>query len=183
DINSQKAAAHSSIKQIDSLQEIITPAAVGNVGKFVRGVDSFIDQAFALTDIAGMDLSAFRRKTRGVVGKNLPETSAVIQSRVVDLAYSMAKAKDDGRLSDQDVARFREQLGESGSVPQFMAVLDDMKDRVRSQASGEIEALTGVKPIDLMTIDELGTAIDEVQDADILRAIIKEQERRRGKRK
>lgn len=183
DVNSQKAAAHSSIKQIDSLQEIITPAAVGNVGKFVRGVDSFIDQAFALTDIAGMDLSAFRRKTRGVIGENLPETSAVIQSRVVDLAYSMAKAKDDGRLSDQDVARFREQLGESGSVPQFLAVLDDMKDRVRSQAAGEIEALTGVKPIDLMTVEELGTAIDEVQDADILRAIIKEQERRRGKRK
>lgn len=183
DINSQKAAASSSIEQIDNLQEIITPAAIGNVGKFVRGVDSFIDQAFAIGDIAGLDLGGFRKKTRGIMKENLPETSAVIQSRVVDLAYSMAQARDGGRLSDQDIQRFREQLGESGSVPQFLAVLDDMKDRIRSQTSGSIEALTGVKPIDLMTATELGAAIDEVQDADILRAIIKEQERRRGKRK
>lgn len=182
DINTQKAAATSSIDQIDKLREIITPAAVGNVGRFVRGVDSFIDQAFAIPDVAGLDLSAFRKKTRGIIGENLPETSAVIQSRVVDLAYSMAQARDGGRLSDQDILRFREQLGESGSVPQFLAVLDDMKDRIRSQTSGNIEALTGVKPIDLMTAAELNSAIDEIEDVDMMRAVIKEQERRRGRK-
>lgn len=161
----------------------MTPAAVGKVGSFVRGVDSFIDQALGLGNIAGMDLGQFRKKMRGIIGENLPETSAVIQSRVVDLAYSIAKSKDDGRLSDQDIARFREQLGESGSVPQFMAVLDDMKERMRSSAAGEIEALTGVKPIDLMTGAEMNAAIEEIDDADMLRAMIKEQERRLGKRK
>lgn len=183
DINTQKAAAHTTIKQIEELQDMIVPGSIGKVGDFVRGVNTFMEQALAIPEAAGMTSAEFNKAARGMIPKELAKTSAVIRSRMTDLAFNMAKAIDDGRLSNQDVERFSKALGESGSETQFVTVLDDMKERLRSGAATNIEALTGVKPIDLMTPDELNSAIDEIQDVDMMRAVIKEQERRRGRKK
>ena len=182
DINVQKAAAHTTIRQIEELQDMIVPGAIGPVGAFARATNAFMEQALAIPDAGGLTSAQFNKAVKDIIPKELAERSAVIRSRMTDLAFNMAKAVDGGRLSNQDVERFQQALGESGSESQFIAVLDDMKERLRSGAATDIEAVTGVKPIDLMTLDELDGAIDEIEDVDMLKAIIKEQ-KRRGKRK
>lgn len=178
EINTQKAAVHSSIKQIDELSKMITPAAIGPVGTLVRNADSLMEQAMAIQDITGISSAKFKRTVGKDFLRGLPETSAVIKSRVIDLAYTMAVAKDSGRLSDQDIQRFREQLGESGSAQQFITVLQDMKDRLRSGTAKQVEGLTGVVPFDLMTTSELIENARQTKDATLLGAIKRETERR-----
>lgn len=180
DLSKRKAAVHSTMKQIDELTDMIEPGAIGVVGTTARAIDSFLSQAGAVTGVLGMNRAEFGKATKKAeTTMGLAVKSAIIRSRIVDLSYDMAKARDGGRLSNQDIERFQEMLGKSNSEPQFKAVLQDMKDRLRSGASTDIESLTGVKPVDLMTKEELDTAIDEFEDEDMIMSIIKEQKRRK----
>ena len=183
EVNEKKTAAHTALRQMEELREMIKPGAIGPVGTFARATNAFLEQAAAIPEASGMTPAQFNKAVRGMIPKELATQSAVIRSRVIDLSFNLAKAVDDGRMSNQDVERFATALGESGSESQFIAVLDDMKERIRSGAASSIEGLTGVKPLDLMTSSELREGIEAVEDADMRRAIIKEQERRlKGKK-
>ena len=157
-INQQKGAVKNTVRQIAELKILAQkagPAAIGPVGVFVRSMDSFIEQALAIPDIAKMGNREFRKNTSRLARETfneLPEKSAIIQSRIIDLTRSMARARDTGMLSNQDIEDARRQLAAAGgSMEQFLAVLDDMQDRVLEGGATSLQALFAVKPLDLMT--------------------------------
>ena len=177
DINRQKAAVRTSIKQVKALKGMVNAANIGAVGGFAQRINSIMEQGLAFYEV-GMGESAFTAKLRKKIPSALAKETAVIESRMIDLSFNMAKAVDDGRLSNQDVERFATALGKSQSESQFKEVLDDMAERLRDKVATDIEAVTGNRPIDLMTTGELKEGIAASPNADVVRSIKLEMDRR-----
>lgn len=159
---------------------------IGFVGSSIRTLESLVSQVEAVsrlsTYVQGGQISRFSNSKE--VKKVLDETglvgaSATLKSRVIDLAFTIARAREEGRLSNQDVEQaMRELAASSGSANQMVAVLGDLRERVRQGTMSDIEAATGMKPLDMLTGDELvGLAADSEPEW-VLRAILAEQQRR-----
>ena len=185
-LNQQKGSVRSTVRQIAELKILAQkagPTAIGPVGTFVRSMDSFIEQGLAIPNLAGMSDKEFRKNTAKLARETfneLPEKSAIIQSRIIDLTRSMARARDTGMLSNQDIEDARRQLAAAGgSMEQFLAVLDDMQDRVLQGAASNVEAVLAVQPLDLMPSDQLSEMLaDPNVPAVMSGAIEKEVDRR-----
>lgn len=179
-----KAQTKDAIRQMGELGELVRgrPELLGAVGSIARGIDTLVQQMTALPElIPGVSFSAIRNhpKIRGVIRSQLAEQSAEVQSRVTELSFAMANAVQSGRISNQQVERSLQELGASGSADQFTAVLEDLENRFRQSAGDDFKFRTGVKPLDLMSVDELLEFSERVENPDITRAILREIGRRR----
>lgn len=182
----QKGRTQSAITNIDSLRDFIGTDSelLGTLGAASRTIESILEQVKSIPSIfdsvVSGDKTTFETadEIKGILKKGLSGKSAVVRSRILDISYEIAQARESGRLSDQDVQRALAGIGDSGSAPQLQAVLSDLKDRLRAGASREIESVTGMKPLDLLTRAELRAAASSTSSTKVLEAVIAEGKRR-----
>lgn len=186
DLFKQKGATQTALKNIDELSAMVEgrPELIGSVGGMVRAIDSILEQVSAIPALSEAilngNLGEFKeaKEVKNIVDRALAGKSAVIRSRIIDLSYEIATARESGRLSNQDVERALAGIGESGSAEQFTAVLTDLSDRLREGTAKDIETITGIRPLDLMTTDQLLLYADESDNPAILKSVLKEVNRR-----
>lgn len=192
ELSETKAKAQRSIERIDKLATAVAgrEELLGLPGATIRFLDNVASGLQALPNLysyvtRGRE-NAFL-KSQAVQGwavdSGLAAESATIRSQVIGLAYDIAQAQEEGRLSDQDIQRFREQIGEAGSSEQFVAVLNQLREQLRGTTISQIEAATGMRPIDMLNPDELDSMIEETEDPRMLKAIIVTMKRNLARQK
>lgn len=171
------------VAQIDGRPELL-----GVTGKVLRGFEGFTSQVEGLMKITPM--GDWAKKSVDEIAKQigmdkwltttLAGESAIVKSRVIDLAYSVIKAQKSGRLSNQDIANALSQLGQSGSDQMVVTVLRDLAERTRSGFVNEMRDVAGIPAIDMMNKNELLKEIETITDAKspqaeiVLRALLKQ---------
>lgn len=186
DLFKQKGNTQTALKNIDELAAMVEgkPELIGSVGGIVRAMDSIFQQISAIPALSEAVLNGnigeFKeaKEVKNIVNRALAGKSAVIRSRITDLSYEIATARESGRLSNQDVERALAGIGESGSPEQFVSVLNDLSERLREGTGKSIETITGLRPLDLMTNDQLLSYADESENPAILKSVLREVNRR-----
>src|SRR5215510_1640197 len=154
DIGEQNASAAGGVMSAVRLHQLFRgkPETLGVVGGVIRTLDEVADQlngaGRALGAKEGFDLFKLRPMVEGVAKhisdlyakSGLPqtaETSARIQSAVLEMAYDMAIARGipGNRLTNNIIAQHLQTLGQSASVQQFEGVLKDVVARSLDQGA------------------------------------------------
>lgn len=154
------------------------PEVLGTVGQVTRYIDSGIEQAKGALRAAGImddtNPDDLRKVARGILSrvegaekgtkiKRTAEEAALVESAMVDMAYSMATARGipGNRLTNAMISQHLGELGKSGSPDQFQAVLADtvkrsieQHDRTTSSKVGKAVPadLRGVSDADILTM-------------------------------
>lgn len=186
ELRKRKANVQNALKSVDDLAKMIEgrPELLGPAGAVSRGLSAAVSAIEGLGVAAGgllnLDMGSVRNNetVRRALDSEVAETSAVVKSRLTDLAFQIATAREAGRLSNQDYERALSTLGQSPNPELFTRVLRDLGGRLREAASSDIEAMTGIPPLDLQTSNELAAMAEGVDDPRVLRFILKELTRR-----
>lgn len=185
ELRSFKTSAKSALRGIDELAGMVEgrEELLGLAGRLVRGVESTVSTIEGLAATTGglsaLDPTKLERMkpVRDSLG-DLARESRLIQSRVIEIAYQLAQAREGGRLSDQDFRRSLDSIGESASSEQFASTLRDLGARLQMTAVEKIRGESGVPPIDIMTTPGLFEYFKSVDDPRLLQFIDQELTRR-----
>lgn len=132
----KQVAALDSIDTIDRMKQQLASGEVftGIVSGAVRGLASLrgslvqTASAFGFDDTSLLDPKRYEFEKFGSAAQ-----SAAFKANVVDLAYSLARAKDSGRLSDRDVQlRIDQMAADSGDKELMVASLSEIQRGIQS---------------------------------------------------
>lgn len=184
EVRQNVAATNTALKEIAQLSEMIDARSIGLSGSIARGIASASAQMEAIAEGMGISLSemapqalanhpSIRRGIEEEIGDG-PKAN-VIRSRMADLAYSIASAREGGKLSTSDVEFALQSLGNSGDPESFRQTLTDLGERLRYGAAKKAESTVGMVPMQLRSLDELeqllGTGMDAAVNMELKRRL------------
>lgn len=173
EIREDKAQSMTTLTNIRELADTVKGRAdvLGVSGALARGLDNLIENIAGLAQGAGGFMGLDPRTLRDVPiirsileEGELSKQSAEVRSMTIDLAYELARARQDGRLSNQMIDQALQTLGAGPSPDQFRSTLLSLHRRLERATAARIEAQTGMKPMELMTDEELEELWERVQE-------------------
>lgn len=147
DLRSQEAHTRNVLRLTNKLLTNVGDDAslIGFTGKSVRGIDALSKQLMAMSELVRGEAELKGKPVKDSALLN-PENynwkdfegkaaqSAKIKSMVTRLAYAIARAREPGRLSDQDLQRAIDEIGaSSGSPAQMRTVLNEIKRDIQRE--------------------------------------------------
>lgn len=146
DLTTKRDAAATAMHQMSELIELVggRPEVLGTTGGLVGFLSSSRAQLQGLLNAtgSGKSVSTLANESEGIgvdwlnkraeeVGKNLNQDIGKVKSRIIQLAYALARINEPGapRLSKSDLESAFAQLGETGDPERFAAVLADNMER------------------------------------------------------